>query len=145
MSEEIRRERKREIRREKRQERRRGRERKREQLRKRVKNPAYSALGIGFVLLLFGFGALNFFQKDRSFSEMENRMLAQKPQWQLSSVWDGRFMKSFESWQTDQFVFRDGWIALRTAADSLLGKRDSGGVFLGKDGGLYEKPEAYGA
>ena len=53
-------------------------------------------------------------------------------------------MKSFETWQTDQFVFRDGWIRLRTAADRMLGKKESGGVFLGEDGCLYEKPEKLG-
>ena len=110
----------------------------------RMKNPAYCVLGISFVLLLFGFGVLNYYHKDRSFSDTENRMLEQKPQWQISSVLDGRFMKSFETWQTDQFIFRDGWITLRTAADRILGKKDSGGVFLGKDGSLYEKPEKLG-
>lgn len=101
-------------------------------------------LGVGFVLLLFGFGLLNILHKDRQFSEAENRMLEQAPQWQWSSVFDGRFMKSFERWQTDQFVFRDGWIRLRTGADRLLGKKESGGVFLGTDGSLYEKPGEIG-
>ena len=63
----------------------------------RMKNPAYCVLGISFVLLLFGFGVLNYYHKDRSFSDTENRMLEQKPQWQISSVLDGRFMKSFET------------------------------------------------
>ena len=53
-------------------------------------------------------------------------------------------MKNFEAWQTDQFVFRDGWITFRTRVDRILGKNESGGVFLGKDGSLYEKPAAAG-
>lgn len=103
-----------------------------------------SILGLGFVLVLFGFGVLNLLIGDRKFSETENRMLEQRPEIQLSSVLDGRFMKSFEGWQTDQFVFREGWIQLRTAADRLLGKKEAGGVYLGEDGSLYEKPEKIG-
>ena len=109
-----------------------------------LKGQGYEILGIGFVLLLLGFGILNLASPDREFSETENRMLEQRPDVQLSSVADGRFMKSFETWQTDQFVFRDGWIRLRTAADRMLGKKESGGVFLGEDGCLYEKPEKLG-
>lgn len=103
-----------------------------------------SILGLGFVLVLFGFGVLNLLSGDRKFSETENRMLEQRPEVQLSSVLDGRFMKSFENWQTDQFVFRDEWIQLRTMADRLLGKKEASGVYLGEDGSLYEKPEKIG-
>ncbi len=113
-------------------------------MRHHQKKTAYTALGAGFVLLLLGFGALNLFHGDREFSDRENRMLQQKPQWSLSSVLDGRFMKSFETWQTDQFVFRDGWISFRTGVDRLLGKKESSGVFLGQDGSLYEKPASAG-
>lgn len=103
-----------------------------------------SILGLGFVLVLFGFGVLNLLSGDRKFSETENRMLEQRPEVQLSSVLDGRFMKSFENWQTDQFVFRDEWIQLQTMANRLLGKKEAGGVYLGEDGSLYEKPEKIG-
>ena len=97
---------------------------------RRGKGSPRARLGAFFVLFLFGFGILNFFHKDRSFSETENRMLEQKPVWQAASVLDGRLMSSFERYQTDQFVFRDGFIQIRTAADWLRGSRESGGVFL---------------
>ncbi len=113
-------------------------------MRRHQKKPAYTVLGAGFVLLLLGFGVLNLFHRDREFSDAENRLLQQKPRWELSAVLDGQFMKNFEAWQTDQFVFRDGWITFRTRVDRILGKNESGGVFLGKDGSLYEKPAAAG-
>lgn len=108
---------------------------------RRGKGSPRARLGAFFVLFLFGFGILNFFHKDRSFSETENRMLEQKPVWQAASVLDGRLMSSFERYQTDQFVFRDGFIQIQTAADWLRGSRESGGVFLGRERTLYEKPE----
>lgn len=101
---------------------------------------AYEKLGVLFVLILFGFGALNLWHRDRNFSEEENRMLSQKPRLELAAVVDGKYMSSFETYQTDQFVFRNGWIRLRTAADLLLGKNQSGGVFLGKQNQLFEQP-----
>lgn len=108
---------------------------------RRGKGSPRARLGAFFVLFLFGFGILNFFHKDRSFSETENRILEQKPAWQAASVLDGRLMSSFERYQTDQFVFRDGFIQIRTAADWLRGSRESGDVFLGRERTLYEKPE----
>lgn len=108
------------------------------------KKRSISILGMGFMLVLLSFGCLNLLHRDREYSETENRMLEQQPQIQLPSILDGRFMKNFENWQTDQFVFRDDWIRLRTEADRLLGKKESGGVFLGNDGRLYEKPEKLG-
>ena len=104
----------------------------------------YTGLGFTFVLILLIFGALNLLHEDREFSDTENRMLEQQPEIQLTSILDGRFMKSFETWQTDQFVFRDGFVRLRTVADRLMGRKESGGVFLGEDGSLYEKPAAVG-
>ena len=40
-----------------------------------LKGQGYEILGIGFVLLLLGFGILNLASPDREFSETENRML----------------------------------------------------------------------
>lgn len=110
------------------------------QKRKSGEVTVYSEMGLLFLLLLFGFGILNFFHKDRAFSETENRMLEQMPKVQLSEVADGRFMRSFENYQTDQFVGRESWIRIRTMADQMLGKNESDGVYLGRNGQLYEEP-----
>ena len=96
-------------------------------------------LGLGFVLVLAGFTAANFLHKDVKFSDTENRMLQQKPAFSLTELADGRFMSSFEAYQTDQFAFRDQWIRLQTAADRLIGKNKSGDVYLGKNQ-LFEEP-----
>ena len=108
----------------------------------RIREPSSNAwLGLWFLIALFSFGALNFFSKDRVFSETENRYLEQRPVLRLSELMDGRFMSSYEKYQTDQFFSRDSWIQFRSAADRFLGKNESGGVFLGKGEQLYEKPE----
>lgn len=108
----------------------------------RRRQPSANAwLGMLFLAGLFSFGALNLFSEDRVFSETENRYLEQRPVLRLSELVDGRFMSSYEKYQTDQFFSRDSWIEFRSAADRFLGKNESGGVYLGKNGQLYEKPE----
>ena len=96
-------------------------------------------LGLGFAVLLAGFTAANYFHKDTAFSDTENRMLQQKPVFSWADLADGRFMGSFEKYQTDQFILRREWIGLQTAADRLLGKNKSGDVYLG-EGQLLEEP-----
>lgn len=110
---------------------------------KRKQLSANSWMGIIFLIGLFSFGALNLFSKDRMFSEVENRYLEQRPVLRISELMDGRFMSSYEKYQTDQFFSRDSWIRFRSATDRFLGKNESGGVYLGKNGQLYEKPEEF--
>lgn len=101
---------------------------------------SFSRLGLLFLAVLFGFSVLNLLSRDRVFSEQENRMLEQLPKVRISGILDGKFMRSFENYQTDQFVFRDTWMQIRTASQRLIGKNESGGVYLGEGGQLYEKP-----
>ena len=112
------------------------------QWKKRGPLSAYEILGILFLAVLLLFGTLNLVLPDRAFSEAENRMLEQKPELRFSGILDGKYMKNFEKYQTDQFFGRDSWIHIRTAADRLLGKNKSGDVYLGKNGQLYEEPAA---
>lgn len=91
------------------------------------------------VLILFGLTIADFVAQDRKFSQTENRILAQAPKFSLKELFEGEYTSDFETYVTDQFVFRDNWIALKTASDIALGKKDVGGVYLTKDGGLIEK------
>ena len=76
--------------------------------------------------------------RDRAFSPLENRSLQQRPAPTLQGLLSGRFETRFDSYISDQFPFRDGWIALKSALDRLAGRTESGGVFLGKDGYLIQ-------
>ena len=81
---------------------------------------SFSRLGLLFLAVLFGFSVLNLLSRDRVFSEQENRMLEQLPKVRISGILDGKFMRSFENYQTDQFVFRDTWMQIRTASQRRL-------------------------
>lgn len=77
--------------------------------------------------------------KSVSFSERENRFLAERPSVNISTIADGSFMTKFESFVTDQVPLRDACTAVRTLTEKLRGMKDENGVYLGKDGYLIGK------
>ncbi len=91
-----------------------------------------------FCLVVFGVAGLHLLTDDKSFSESENRVLSQAPKLSIASIADGSFMKEFETYLTDQFPFRDGIISLKTVADRILGKNEENGVYIGKEGFLFD-------
>ncbi len=67
---------------------------------------------------------------DRTFSQMENRNLEQLPVPSVKTLLNGQFMKDFETYTTDQFVGRDGWIALKSTTERVLGKKENNNVYF---------------
>ncbi len=78
-------------------------------------------------------------QKDRLFSENENRLLQQRPALSRETLLDGKFMEDYEKYVSDQFVARDNWIELKTRSEVVMQRREVGGVYLGKDDYLFEQ------
>lgn len=100
----------------------------------------------GFALLLFigAIAVLNGLTPDKAFSESENRVLERRPSFSPGSLRSGSFAADYEQYVTDQFVWRDVWIGIKSGADRLLGKRESNGVYLGADGYLilsFQSPQ----
>ena len=91
-----------------------------------------------FCLIIFGMAGLHLLTDDKSFSDSENRVLATFPRFSITSIADGSFMEDFEAYLTDQFPFRDKIISLKTITDRILGKNEENGVYIGKDGYLFE-------
>lgn len=110
----------------------------RKKARKRRASRIYQIAAIFFVLTIFAAVIANLVKKDVSFSESENRILTEKPKWNLQDVASGEYMSQFESYAADQFILRDSWIQLKLQLDKLAGKKESNGVYLGKDGYLME-------
>lgn len=102
----------------------------------------YKTVAILFILCLLISGIANILKPDTSFSEAENRILSQMPAVSLSAIADGSFMTDFESYISDQFFLRDDWISLKLLQDKILGKKESNGVYLGKQGYLLEIPDS---
>lgn len=82
------------------------------------------------IAFIFGLFVVNLVWADRKFSTVENRNLAQKPDFEWESLFSGEFMRDFEEYITDQFAGRDGWTALKAYAERALGKRENNGVYI---------------
>lgn len=85
---------------------------------------------------------LDLLNKERGFSQTENRVLASRPEFSLSSLFEGDYTADFEDFVTDQFVARDSWIGLKTYMDILSGKKEVNGVYLAGAGELIEQHKA---
>lgn len=119
-----------------------------------------------FALVVLPLGSAFFLGPKREFSENENRFLRKLPalvdttKWRKAQTfaskwaavnWDGiygddrMFMREMERYYTDHFFARDSWIAAKTYAELVAGKRESGSVYIGKDGYLIDKFSGYDA
>ncbi|MCG7409483.1 DHHW family protein [Paenibacillus sp. ACRRX] len=86
-------------------------------------------------LILF----LNLLLPKKVFSESENRKLEQLPVFSFHSFISGKFTSDFEKYMTDQFVAKEIWVDVKSSVDRVIGKKESNGVYLGKDGYLLQK------
>ena len=98
-------------------------------------------VGIIFILTLFLFLIINVIVPDREKSVKENRMLATKPKFRLSSLISGDYDEKFEAYMDDQFVGRDMWRKLKVTVDRIGGSRLENGVYIGTNGQLLEQIE----
>ena len=96
------------------------------------------AICIGFVAVLFLSLLLTVFLPDQSFSEMENRYLAGKPELSLQAVLSGDWMEDMETYLADQFPGRTFFVRTKATLNFLLGQREIGGAYVGADGQLFE-------
>lgn len=98
-------------------------------------------IGLIFILCLFFIMILNILVPDNEMSEEENRMLTKKPKLNWSSVTNGNFMESYESYLSDQFAGRNAWRSVKVFFDRLGGSREENGVLIGKSNQLMESIE----
>jgi hypothetical protein len=91
---------------------------------------------IVFTAFLTVFGILFAVLPDREFSGLENRYLASPPKLTLSSLADGKFTSSFETYVSDQFPFREFWVGTKALTERVLLKTENNGVYFGRDGFL---------
>ncbi|MBQ6622142.1 MAG: hypothetical protein IJH75_04855 [Mogibacterium sp.] len=103
---------------------------------KKKANKAFT--GLCFILFITVAMAGSILVPDRSFSSVENRMLQELPDFNLYEYLDGRLESDLEDYVNDQFLFRNGFIRIKTAADRTAGKLENNGVYLAKDQYLIE-------
>ena len=94
---------------------------------------------IVFITLLAVGGALVLILPQHDFSENENRVLEEVQAPSVESYFSGDFQERFETAVSDQFPLRDMWTGFSTGIRRLMGLRDAGGVYIGKDDYYFEK------
>lgn len=75
----------------------------------------------------------------KTFSENENKALAQMPKLTFSSLVSGDFASDYEEYVCDQFLLRDSWITVKSVSEYLLMKTENNGVVYGADGYEFVK------
>ncbi len=91
-----------------------------------------------FLILVFGFAIASFIKPEQEFSEKENRVLAEKPEFSIESLLEGSYTADYETYLTDQFLLRNSWVGLKTAVERLTLKQEVNGIYFARDGYLIE-------
>ena len=108
------------------------------QQRRRLHNVILAGVFLLFLLVCF---IVNLAVKDRDFSEAENRNLTQKPAFSLTTLTDGSYFSGLSDYANDQFFARDKWMSLKLKCETIMGRKDASGIFLGSDDYLLSAPE----
>lgn len=87
-------------------------------------------------LLVLGILTLTLPPRERS--ENENRVLAQMPEISPKAVEDGSFQKGLDDFLSDQIPLRDFWAGSGAAVKRLMGRKELGDTYLGKDGYYFQ-------
>lgn len=92
-----------------------------------------------FFLFLLCLSILSFALPSASFSETENRLLAQKPRFSVENIRSGGFQKELSAFLGDHIPLREQLIKLNVLLKRLSGKTMINGVYVGKKGYYIRK------
>ncbi|EHK2326952.1 hypothetical protein KCK52_000751 [Clostridium perfringens] len=93
-----------------------------------------------FIMILTFFDIV---KKNNTFSELENRNLARKPIFSISSFVEGKYRYKYEEYINDNFIFRNQWINLKSISEYTLGKLENNNIIYGKENYMFEKNISY--
>ena len=91
-----------------------------------------------FFALLILLTVADLIYPDRESSELENKHLAQRPAFNMSSLVSNQWTSKYNEYVKEQVVGRDAWIDLHSRMETaLLRKTQVGGMLIGKDAQLF--------
>lgn len=96
-----------------------------------------------FIGMLVIVNLLGLIIPDKTYSDNEKRSLMQYSKLSIKDFRSGTLGKNLETYLTDQFPARDNWITIKTLTEKSMGKKESNGVYFGKDGYLIDKFTSY--
>ena len=101
-----------------------------------MKNKINVTITALFLALIFGFGVAFWAVPDTHFSESENRPLQTLPSFSTDAWLEGTVSSRLTEYYSDQFPLRDLWVSLHALGELGMGRGESNGVLLGKNGQL---------
>ncbi len=95
------------------------------------------------MLLLITLAVCQWLLPEHEISEMENRVLTQKPDISFSGFWSGAYVTELEKFAADQMPLRDAFVSAFTTMQAMLGRRMVNDALLGEDGYLFDTSAVY--
>lgn len=92
-----------------------------------------------FVIVVGTLTMVNLFIPDQLFSQFENRYLAQKPDFQWEQLISGKYTAKYESYVSDQFVFRNNWMQMKGFFEKALLKKENNNIIFGDNDYFFNK------
>ena len=99
---------------------------------------SYTSIFLGIWLTV---GLFTLLHPHRDYSAREKRGLAKLSAPTLTGLYDGSYAQSITNYFSDHFACRDACITVSTNVKRLIGEREIGGVYLGKEDRLFLIPE----
>ena len=96
-----------------------------------MKKAKFISIILVFCVLIGGASLWLFAKEDGEISEWERRKLQQFPEITFERVMDGKFMKEFVTYMTDQFPMRDEFRRLKAnVLFKIYNQKDNGGIYI---------------
>ena len=96
-----------------------------------MKKAKFISIVLVFCILIGGASLWLFIKSDDEISDWERRKLQQFPEITLERVMDGKFMKEFVSYMTDQFPMRNDLRRLKAKVlFNIYQQKDNGGIYI---------------
>lgn len=88
---------------------------------------------IVFLLILAIFFVISVAKKDTGFTDTENRVLTQKPEFSFEELIEGNYTTNYQEYVRDQFPFRNEFVGIRNYTEKLMLKTEINGVLICDD------------
>lgn len=96
-----------------------------------MKKAKFISIILVFCILIGGASLWLFIKPDNEISDWERRKLQQFPEITVERVMDGKFMKEFVSYMTDQFPLRNEFRRLKAnVLFKIYNQKDNGGIYI---------------
>jgi hypothetical protein len=92
-----------------------------------------------FLIMIFGILVVSTILPDKDFSEYENRLLQMMPSISMEKIFDGSFQSEFDTYTSDQVVFKDFFVKSKNYLDIAQLKLAVNGVYNAADDFYIER------